>query len=180
MATTRQFSTVLSTKVRPTRPYRLFFFGMALFAIAIVVFAFVPEYLEYANGRFSIAWVLHIHAAIMTAWLSMFLVQAYFGASGRIAQHRKTGNYAFAVAWLAWISMIFVEWRGVFVKIPPDDIRIYDWLLPGPYVYLTFPVFLAWAYRTRQQPEWHKRLITFALFLSLQAAIQRFLWLPTR
>lgn len=92
----------------------------------------------------------------------------------------RQGNYAFAVAWLACVSMIFVEWRGVFVKVPPEEIGIYDWLLPGPYVYLTFPVFLAWAYRTRQRPEWHKRLITFALFLSLQAAIQRFLWLPTR
>lgn len=179
MATTRQSLLAQRTTIRPMRRYRLFFFGMALFASAIVVFGFVPEYLEYVRGSFPIAWVLHIHGAIMAAWLSMFVVQAYFGATGRIAQHRKIGNFAFAVGCLAWVSMIFVEWRGVFVKVLPEDIRLYDWFLPGPYVYLTFPVFLVWAYRTRHQPQWHKRLITFALFLSLQAAIQRYLWIPT-
>jgi len=169
-----------STGVRPKRPFHRFFPGMSLFALAVLIFAFVPEYVQYSQGSFPIAWVLHIHGAIMAAWVGVFSLQAYLGASGRIAQHRKTGNLAVAIGWLAWVSMIFVEWRALIVKAPSDDIRAYDWLLPGPYVYLTFPLFLAWAYRTRQRPEWHKRLITFALFLSLQAALQRFLWIPDR
>ena len=45
--------------------------------------------------------------------------------------------------------MIFVEWRDLLVNPLPDDVRTYDWLLPGPYVYLAFPVLLVWAYRTR-------------------------------
>jgi hypothetical protein len=178
MTTTAQVSAGPSTDVRPKRPFRRFFSGMALFALAVLIFAFVPEYVQYSRGSFPIAWVLHIHGAIMAAWIGVFSLQAYLGATGRIAQHRKTGNFAFAIGWLAWASMIFVEWRHLLVNAPPDDIRVYDWLLPGPYVYFTFPLFLAWAYRTRQRPEWHKRLITFAVFLSLQAAIQRFLWIP--
>jgi hypothetical protein len=178
MTTTEKLSADPSAKVRLKRPFRRFFPGMALFALAVLIFAFVPEYVKYSQGSFPIAWVLHIHGAIMAAWVGVFSLQAYLGATGRIAQHRKTGNFGFAIAWLAWVSMIFVEWRALLVKAPPEDIRDYDWLLPGPYVYLTFPLFLAWAYRTRQRPEWHKRLITFALFLSLQAAIQRFLWIP--
>jgi len=43
----------------------------------------------------------------------------------------------------------------------------------------TFSIFLFSAYRKRRQPDWHKRLITFALFLSLEAAIQRLEWLPS-
>jgi hypothetical protein len=178
MTTTEKLSAGPSAKVRSKRPFRRFFPGMALFALAVLIFAFVPEYVQYSQGIFPIAWVLHIHGAIMAAWIGAFLLQAYLGATGRVARHRKTGNFAFAIAWLAWVSMIFVEWRALLVKAPPEDIRDYDWLLPGPYVYFTFPLFLAWAYRTRQRPEWHKRLITFALFLSLQAAIQRFLWIP--
>ena len=65
MATAPKFSTVLPKKVRPTRPYRLFFFGMALFAIAIVVFAFVPEYVEYANGRFTVSPPARHHPAVL-------------------------------------------------------------------------------------------------------------------
>jgi hypothetical protein len=74
--------------------------------------------------------------------------------------------------------MIFVEFR-VFVAHPlPSNPAEYDWDLPGPFVYLTFPVFLAWAVRERRRSQWHKRLMTFALFLSLGAAFQRFLWIP--
>ena len=175
-----QFSADASTGVRAKRQFRRFFPGMALFALAVLIFAFVPEYVQYSQGSFPIAWVLHIHAAIMVAWVGVFSLQAYLGATGRIAQHRKTGNFAFAIGWLAWVSMIFVEWRHLLVNAPPQDVGVYDWLLPGPYVYFTFPLFLAWAYRTRQRPDWHKRFITFALFLSLQAAIQRFLWIPVR
>ena len=177
MTTTAQFSTGV---LRARRKFRPFFTGMALFAVAIAALAFVPEYIEHAAGRFPIAWVLHIHGAIMTAWLGSFLVQAYLGATGRITLHQKTGNVAFAIGWLAWVSMIFVEWRALAVHGVPEDPRAYDWLLPGPYVYLTFPLFLAWGYRNRQRPDWHKRFLMFALFLSLQAAIERYAWLPSR
>jgi len=176
MTTTEQ--SYPSIGVRPKRRFRSFFPGMALIAIAVLILAFVPEYVRNMQGSFPIAWVLHIHGAIMVAWVGVFAVQAYLGATGRIAQHRKIGNFGFAIGMLAWVSMIFVEWRHWIVNAPPADVGVYDWLLPGPYVYFTFPVFLAWAYKTRQRPEWHKRLITFALFLSLQAAIQRFLWIP--
>ena len=151
---------------------------MALIAIGIALFAFVPEYLASAHGRFPIAWVLHVHGAIMASWVAIYLVQAYLGATRRIGQHRAFGNVGIAIGGLAWVSMLFVEWRSLIVHPPPADIRAYDWLLPGPYVYLTFPVFLALGYRTRRRPDWHKRFLTFALFLSLQAAIQRFLWIP--
>jgi hypothetical protein len=62
----------------------------------------------------------------------------------------------------------------------PEDVRAYDWLLPGPYVYVTFALFLTWSYRNRKRPEWHKRLLLFALFLSVTAAVERFLWIPWR
>ena len=177
--TTSAFSATPSA-IGTKRPFRPFFVAMAIFACVIVGTAFVPEYVENAAGRFPIASVLHIHGAIMAAWLGSFLLQAFLGATGRIAQHRRVGNLAFAVAWLAWASMIFVEWRALIVKPLPESPREFDWLLPGPYVYLLFPLFLAWGYRNRARPEWHKRLLTFALFLSLQAAIERYLWLPIR
>jgi hypothetical protein len=175
-------STYPSTRLmaRAKRPERYFFAGMAIFAIALAAVGFVPEYIAHAAGRFPIAWVLHIHGAIMMAWIMSFLVQALLGATGRIALHRSLGNVGFAIGSFAWASMIFVEWRAILVNAPPDDLSAYDGLLPGVYVYLTFPVFLVWSYRRRDRPDWHKRLITFALFLSLQAAFQRYLWIPTR
>ncbi len=174
--------------INPVRPTpgrvagrRLFFPGMALLAIAIVISAFVPEYLGYGQPRrnFPSSWPVHLHTAIMLAWILMFFLQAYLGATGRIGQHRRIGNYGFALGWLALLSMMFVHFRGLATHPLPEDRRIYDWLLPFLYVYLSFSVLLTLAYLKRGQPEWHKRLITFALFISLEAAVQRLQWLPS-
>ena len=151
---------------------------MAAFAVAIVLFGFVPEVRRFAAGTFPIPWVLHVHAAIMMAWVTSFCVQAWLGATGRTSLHRRLGNYTVALGCLACASMVFVEFRA-FIAHPelrtPSDL---DWKLPGPFIYLTFGAFLGWGYHERRRPQWHKRLMTFALFLSLEAAIQRFLWIP--
>jgi hypothetical protein len=155
-----------------------FFIGMALLALGIVLLAFVPEYRQFSKGAFPIARVLHVHAVIMVAWVLSFLMQAYLGARHQLARHQELGRFVVYLAWLAWASMLFVECRVLIVGTLPKEPAAYDWMLPGPYVYLTFPIFLAWGYHEQRRPEWHKRLMTFALFLSLQAAIQRFLWIP--
>lgn len=160
------------------RPLRYFFVCLAVAAVVIVGFTFVPEYRKFSTGAFPIAGVLHVHAAIMATWVAAFAVQAYLGATGRTRLHRRVGPYAVAVGWVAWTSMIFVEARALVAHPLPQDAGEYDWMLPGPYVILTFGILLAWAFHERRRPAWHKRLMTFALFLALQAAIQRFLWIP--
>ena len=163
---------------REQRPGRYFFVGMAVLAVVIVALAFVPEFIKFAQGTFPIAPILHVHAAIMGAWVAAFALQAYLGATGRIALHRQIGPYVFSIGWLALASMVFVEFRALIVHPVPTDAAEFDWNLPGPYIYLTFPIYLAWAYRERRRPDWHKRLMTIALFLTLLAAMQRYLWLP--
>lgn len=163
---------------RRARPLRYFFLGMTAFAVAILMSAFVPEFRRFAAGTFPIPWILHVHAAVMFAWVASFGVQAWLGATGRILLHRRVGRYAIASGWLAFASMVFVELR-TYVAHPqwmtPNDL---DWKLPGLFIYLTFGAFLAWAVHERKRPQWHKRLMTFALFLSLDAAIQRWVWIP--
>jgi hypothetical protein len=160
------------------RPLRYFFVGMAALAVLLLLLAFVPEYRKFTAGSFPIAGVLHIHAAIMGTWVAAFAVQVYLGATGRTALHRRVGPYVAAIGFLAWASMIFVEFRALVVHPLPLDASGYDWNLPGPLVYLTFPIYLAWAVHERRRPAWHKRLMMFALFLPLLAAIQRYLWIP--
>jgi hypothetical protein len=157
---------------------RYFFPGMAAVAVLIVIIGFGPEVSRFAAGTFPIAWVLHIHAAIMVSWLGAFALQAWLGATRRTALHRRAGPYAVAVGWLACASMMFVEYRTNIAHPQlrtPSDL---DWKLPGPFIFLTFGLFLAWAVRERQRPQWHKRLMTFALFVSLDAAMQRFVFIP--
>lgn len=77
--------------MRPNR--RLFFPGMALFGIGLVLLAFIPQYFEHQHRSFPVAWAVRIHAAIMSAWIAVFFVQAYLGATGRTTQHRKIGKF---------------------------------------------------------------------------------------
>jgi hypothetical protein len=163
---------------KPRKTARYFFLGMAALAVILLSLAFVPEFVKFGQGTFPIPWILHVHAAIMASWVAAFVFQAWLGATGRTALHRRVGPYSVAIGWLAWGSMIFVEFRALRVHPLPTDVRDYDWNLPGPYVYVTFAIFLAWAVHERRRPAWHKRLMTFALFLSLLAAIQRYLWIP--
>lgn len=151
---------------------------MVALAFAILSLAFVPEFIRYAHGAFPIAPIVHVHAAIMAAWALAFAVQVYLGAKGKIVQHQRAGRIAFAIGWLACASMIFVEWRAMLVHPLPEERPPYDELLAGPYIYVTFAIFLAWAYRERRRPMWHKRLMLFAFFLSLEAAVSRYVWLP--
>ena len=175
---TAQFAVHPPDRRRFRRPLRLFFIFMVAASVVILSLAFVPEALAYAQGDFPIPPILHAHAAIMAAWVASFAIQVYLGFKGKIVQHRRAGRVTFAIGWLAWASMVFVEWRAILVHPLPDDLRSYDELLAGPYIYLTFPIFLVWAYRERRRPMWHKRLMLFALFLSLGAAVQRYRWLP--
>lgn len=151
---------------------------MAAFAVVIAITGFEPEVRRFAAGTFPIAPILHVHAGIMTAWLGAFALQAWLGATGRTQLHRKVGRYAVGVGWLACASMVFVEYRTNLAH--PDLTSPYDldWKLPGPFLFLTFGIFLAWAVHERRRPQWHKRLITFAIFLSLDAAIQRWVLIP--
>lgn len=175
---TAQPTTGFAEARRRRRPLRYFFPLMAAFAGVILMAAFVPEFRRFAAGTFQIPWILHVHAAIMVSWVGAFAMQACLGASGRTAAHRRVGPYAIGLGWLAWASMVFVEFRTYVAHPLPQDPAEYDWSLPGPFIYLTFAVFLAWATRERRRPQWHKRLMTFALFLSLEAAMQRLAWIP--
>src|ERR1043166_390153 len=134
MTTTPQFaiSPVRTTQPRLSRG-GLFFPGMALLAVVIVLLAFVPEYAGQQHRKPPSLWPVIIHAAIMVAWVVLFFVQAYLGATGRIAQHRRIGNFGFALGWLALLSMMFVHFRGLATHPLPEDRRIYDRLLPFLY-----------------------------------------------
>ncbi|HEY1961009.1 MAG TPA: hypothetical protein VGG69_01215 [Rhizomicrobium sp.] len=157
---------------------RYFFVALGLFSVFIALVAFVPEYVRMAIGTFPIAWPLHVHGALMAAWLATFILQAILASTGRVALHRKIGPYGFALGVAVWASMVFVELRALVAHPLPTDGRGYDELLQGPYIYLTFAVLLFWAFRERRRPEWHKRLMVIATFVALVAPIERIEWLP--
>lgn len=128
MAASSQFIAAHRTQIWPKR--HLFFPGMALFAVGLVLLAFIPQYFGHQRMSFPVAWAIRMHAAIMNAWIAMFFVQAYLGATGRTTQHRKIGKFGIALGWLALFSMISVQYRSLLLNPLPEEMQTYDWLLP--------------------------------------------------
>ena len=167
----------IKTGRRPKRPVeRYFFVAMGIFAIFIALIPFGPVLLKVVSGSFPLAWVLHVHGALMTAWLAMFFAQTVFAATGRMALHRRAGRFGIPLGFAVWASMVAVEMRAVIVH-PRPDLSSYDDLLPGVYIYSLFLLCFTSAVYLRKLPAWHKRLMVVTAFLTLQAAFMR-IYLP--
>ena len=79
-----------STKLRLLY-IRYFFVIMACIFPILVVLGFTPDYQLISSGAVYVHWFLHVHGAIMTSWILVFLAQAVLAASGNLKFHRKLG-----------------------------------------------------------------------------------------
>ncbi len=160
---------------RPAR--RWFFIALALLFAIVATLGFGPNQLDHLAGRLEISAVGQYHGVLMVTWLLTFLTQAAFVATGRMAFHRSLGSVAIGLGILVWLSVVGLTVAQLTDAAVPLEKRI-DSSLPQLYVILVFlPLFIA-AIRRRRNPPWHKRLLAISMITLLQAAVDRFRWLP--
>lgn len=125
--------------------------------------------------------VVHVHAALMVAWLGLLLAQTTLVAMGRKSLHRSLGVISFVLAPCVVIGMVVVMlWRQRTMA---------DFGLLGPAANIMlaqgrsifyFAVFFLWAVLVRRRDlETHKRMMILATVVLLPAGIGRMTWLPT-
>lgn len=160
---------------------RLFYGGMAV-AMGLTVFAgFAPTYYlrffaggptaTVSGGPFTT--LVHVHGALFTAWVLLFIVQTALVASHRVAVHRRLGIAGAALAAAMVVAgtcmAIATAARGgappgvdplAFLAIP-----IFDMVL--------FATFVTTALVRRRDKEAHKRLMLLAYVNLITAAIAR-------
>jgi hypothetical protein len=155
-----------------------FFTGVGAVCIVLVTIGFGPGVYRGVRGDISIPLVAHVHAAIMVAWLAVYLLQAILAARGDLIRHRRIGRRAAALAGAVWLSMA-VATVTTLQRYDPDT---FGFLVKPLLVQLgllaVFPIFVIWGLAARRSPEWHKRLMTIATFSLVQAALDRMHWLP--
>ena len=155
-----------------------FFVGLGVWSFVLVGAGFGPQLYDALRGTTYIPVAAHVHAAIMTAWLVVYTVQAGLVARGDLRRHRRLGWIGAGVAAAAWLSMA-VATVTALRRFDPD--RFGFLVLPlliqlGSIV--VFPIFVVWAIVLRRRTAWHMRLMAFATFAVLQAALDRMHWLP--
>ena len=145
----------------------------AIIAVLVVFAGFARSY--YMKGMFGtpdLSALKHVHGLVMTAWFTLFLVQARLVATGRTRLHRKLGIAGGVLAGLVVIvgtATALVGARNgatpgppplVFLAIPLGDMAVFLGLVCAALLY-------------RKRSDYHKRLMLLASLSILTAAIAR-------
>jgi hypothetical protein len=153
----------------------VFYTGMAFLCTAIVIIGFAPTY--YLKGAFAgrpLSPLLHVHGAIFSSWIVLFVAQATLVASRRTDIHRKLGVAGGVIA----TAMLVV---GFLASVDSASRGFTPAGGPPPLVFLAIPLFMLVVFAVmvgaalyyRKQPQTHKRLMLLATISILTPAIAR-------
>lgn len=153
---------------------RRFFSAMALVAALVVFAGFAPTYfLKQVFGTPPLSPVFHLHGALFTSWIVLFIVQTSLIATKLVRVHQRLGILggflASAMLIVGYLAAITATRRAVnagaaealgFLVIPIGDL-------------LQFGVLIALGLYFRRRPQIHKRLFLLATIALLTPAIAR-------
>ena len=159
-----------SASVRRRLQKSPFFTILGLIMLVLAIGGFWPQYFSAVTGRAPAAttqfWLIHLHAALFTVWLLLYISQATLIMTGQARVHLKMGpwlaGYGFGIAAIGFYAARLLAQRlgqrendyeaaASFVFFPLIDM-----------VY--FASFLAAAVVYRKRPDFHKRAMFLATF----------------
>ena len=178
MATNSTALGIQPSRKRRAPTVRLFFVALSIVFVVVAALGFGPNQLDHIAGKLPISVVGQSHGVLMVAWLLTFATQAAFAAKGRMELHRRLGTYGIGLGIAVWLSLVALAIRGLTDAGIPLEKRI-DQSVLTLYVVVVFLLLFAMAIRFRTNPPWHKRFLAIATIALLQAAVDRFRWLPS-
>ena len=141
----------------------MFYPTMALLLVSIAVIGFTPNSLAILAGtNASPPLIIHFHAAAMSTWLLLLLLQTVLVASGRVNLHRLTGLASLVVAPIVITLMVIIA-ASTF---DADDHGIGAALNQARRI-IILASFYVWAIVSRRRDsDTHKRCFSFLQLLS--------------
>jgi hypothetical protein len=142
--------------------------GLALLSLAVA--GFWPQYFSAVTGRSTGAttafWLIHVHAALFTGWLILYIFQAILIFSRRARLHLKMGPwlaaYGFAIAAFGLYAAALLAHR---FGVRQNDMEAAAAFVFFPVIDMVyFAGFLAAGVAYRKQPALHKRSLFLATF----------------
>lgn len=154
-----------------------FFLGGAI-VMAVVVAAGFSVQLAMGRSTFASPPLVHAHAIVFMGWVTLYLLQNIFAATGRTALHRRLG-------WLAPGWMVAMLVLGCMVTVAmvrrgqvPFFFRPLQFLIFDPLTLFAFAGLTVAAIALRRRTDWHRRLHFCAMSLLLGPALGRLLPMP--
>jgi FtsH-binding integral membrane protein len=165
---------IKSVSPLPGRRYDHFFFtGMALLMAATVFVGFAPTY--YMAGMFRAplpSLIVHLHGAVFTGWILLFITQTTLVSAGRVDVHRRLGLVGFCWACLMVVVGVLAATDSLVRADRPGRDPLFFYIIPLGDL-LVFAPLIFFAYRARRDSATHKRLMLVATIDLLIAAIAR-------
>ena len=151
------------------------YMGIAALTVAIAIAGFWPKYFgPLVGGTLQTLTIIHVHAVVFVGWLVIVGLQAWFAARGRMALHRRFGDYAMywgvlvIVVGLVTSFIVFGD-RLATGNVGEANIKLF---VPLTDLVVFLPFFIG-AGVWKKRPEWHKRFIIVATTILLVAAVHR-------
>lgn len=167
---------MVTTKVQQDEgKHNTFYFAMALlFALAAVI-GFAPNSIAILNGaKENPPLLIHLHAASMSLWMALLVVQSGLAGRGHMRLHMALGQASFLLAPTVFLLIVAIALPGFFSDDTP---------LAGLIIQTKRIVFFAGCigvaiWLRKASPDVHKRLIFIGTFAVLDAAFFRMSFLP--
>ena len=148
------------------------------FGMAAVIVAGFSVHLAMGRSTFASPLLVHAHAVVFMGWVVLFVLQATFATTGRMALHRVLG-------WLAtgWMAAMLVLGTVVTVAMvrrgqTPFFFRPQQFLVFDPATLLTFIGLTGAAIALRRRTDWHRRLHVCGMAMLLGPGFGRLLPMP--
>ena len=160
---------------------RLFYGGMAV-ALALTVFAgFAPTYYgrilaggpkaTLTGGPFTA--LVHLHGALFTSWVLLFMVQTALVSSRRVAVHRRLGVAGGVLAAAMVVAGTSIAIATAARGSAPPGMDPKAFLIIPLFDMILFTIFVTTALAKRRDKETHKRLMLLAYISIIVAAVAR-------
>ncbi len=166
----------------PIGAYDRLFYGSMAVAMTLTVFiGFSPTYYlrllgEGARKTVSggpITTLIHVHAALFTAWVVLFLLQTTLIAAHKVALHRRLGIAGAALAAAMIVAGTLTAIAAASGASAPPGTDPLEFLIIPLFDLLLFAAFITSAIAMRRNKEAHKRLMLLSYCSILAAAAAR-------
>lgn len=188
-----QTETRATSSTDTRRSPRLFWVGMAVFLIVIVVLGFGSTYGRqivmgteigvdgpYDDGLVATDWVIHLHAAVFVGWMAFLLLQTTLVARGKAQTHMTVGGYGgISLGILVLVTGGLITYVQARTAVTEDLVTWAEWprLLEGTMVswlsLLCFVLLLGLGLSYRRRPDAHKRYMVLATAVLVMASFGR-------
>lgn len=164
-----------SNRRLPGRRYdHIFFTSMAVAVLLTVFLGFAKTYFLAGVFRAPLpARIIHVHGALFSSWILLLIAQTALVSARRVDIHRKLGLSGFVLACAMVTTGLMAGTNALARGFAPPGIDPKTFYVVPIGDMLIFATLIAFAYRKRNDPAAHKRLIMIATTGLMIAAVAR-------